>query len=101
MEKKAEKMKNDLEKEILELLQENQYLSIDSLSSKLYLSSSTVRRKLTSLQQKGLITRTHGGAKLNENNNFFPSFIYFTHKTHKTECAQFTFSGLLQTLVLH
>ncbi len=73
-------MKENQEKEILELLQNNQYATIDELAAKLYVSPSTVRRKLNSLQQKGLITRTHGGAQLNDDNNFFPSFTFRVHQ---------------------
>ena len=73
-------MKENQEKEILELLQNNQYASIEELAGKLYVSPSTVRRKLNSLQQKGLVTRTHGGAQLNDDNNFFPSFTFRVHQ---------------------
>ncbi len=73
-------MKENQEKEILELLQNNQYATIDELAEKLYVSPSTVRRKLNSLQQKGLVTRTHGGAQLNDDNNFFPSFTFRVHQ---------------------
>ena len=73
-------MKENQEKEILEILQTTQYASIDELAEKLYVSPSTVRRKLNVLQKKGLITRTHGGAQLNDDNNFFPSFTFRVHQ---------------------
>ena len=73
-------MKDNQEKEILEILQTNQYASIGELAKKLYVSDSTVRRKLDVLQKKGLITRTHGGAQLIESNNFFPSFAFRVHE---------------------
>ncbi len=72
-------MKENQEKDILEILQNNQYASIEELSEKLYVSPSTVRRKLDLLQKKGLVTRTHGGAQLNDENNFFPSFTFRVH----------------------
>lgn len=72
-------MKDTQEKELLEFLQTNQYASIDDLSKTLFVSPSTVRRKLDSLQKKGLITRTHGGAKINDENNFYPSFTFRVH----------------------
>lgn len=72
-------MKENQEKDILEILQSNQYASIDELAEKLYVSPSTVRRKLNVLQKKGLVTRTHGGAQLNDDNNFFPSFTFRVH----------------------
>ena len=73
-------MKENQEKEILEYLQNAQYATIDELAEKLFVSPSTVRRKLNDLQKKGLITRTHGGAQLNDDNNFFPSFTFRVHE---------------------
>jgi len=73
-------MKENQEKEILEFLQNNQYATIEDLTAKLFVSPSTVRRKLNALQKKGLITRTHGGAQLNDDNNFFPSFTFRVHQ---------------------
>ena len=78
--KRAKIMKEKQEKEILEILQNNQYVTIDELAHKLFISTSTVRRKLDVLQKKGLITRTHGGAQLNDENNFFPSFTFRVHQ---------------------
>lgn len=73
-------MKEKQEKDILEYLQNAQYATIDELAEKLFVSPSTVRRKLNDLQKKGLITRTHGGAQLNDDNNFFPSFTFRVHE---------------------
>lgn len=73
-------MKDHQEKEILEILQSNQYVTIDEIAAKLFVSPSTVRRKLNALQRKGLVTRTHGGAQLNDDNNFFPSFTFRVHQ---------------------
>lgn len=73
-------MKENQEKEILDFLQTKQYASIDELAEKLFVSPSTIRRKLNVLQEKGLITRTHGGAQLNDENHFFPSFTFRVHQ---------------------
>lgn len=73
-------MKDLQEKKLLEYLQINQFASIEDLAHTLYVSPSTVRRKLTSLQDKGLIIRTHGGAKINDENNFSPSFTFRIHQ---------------------
>ena len=73
-------MKENQEKEILEILQNKEYASIEELSAALFISPSTIRRKLNNLQKKGLITRTHGGAQLNDKNNFFPSFTFRVHQ---------------------
>ena len=73
-------MKENQEKEILEFLGTKQYATIDELAQKLFVSPSTIRRKLNALQQKGLITRTHGGAQINDDNHFFPSFTFRVHQ---------------------
>ena len=72
---------NDLkEKQLLEVLQKHQYLKIEDIAKKISVSTSTVRRHLNVLQQKGLIMRTHGGAKLIDDNAFLPSFTYRIHQ---------------------
>lgn len=73
-------MKENQEKELLDYLQNHQYATIDELAEKIFVSPSTIRRKLNVLQKKGLITRTHGGAQLNDENNFFPSFTFRVHQ---------------------
>ena len=57
------------QEQILELLRENSFLTVDRLSELTYTSPSSIRRDLTVLQNMYLIKRTHGGANaLNENN---------------------------------
>lgn len=73
-------MKKNQDRDILTILQSHQYASIEELAEALHVSTSTVRRKLSDLQEKGLITRTHGGAQLNDTNNFFPSFTFRIHQ---------------------
>ena len=73
-------MKDTQEREILDILRSRKRADIDELASLLYVSTSTVRRKLTALQQKGLITRTHGGAQINDECDFFPSFTFRSHQ---------------------
>ena len=52
-------MKENKEEEILGFLQERKYAEVGELAAKLYLSASTVRRRLTELEKKGLVTRAH------------------------------------------
>ena len=73
-------MKTSQEKNILEILETQQYASVDELASALLVSTSTIRRTLETLQQKGLVTRTHGGVKINSDNNFSPSFTFRIHQ---------------------
>ena len=73
-------MKISQEKKILEILETQQYASVEELSAILCISTSTVRRTLETLQQRGLVTRTHGGVKINSDNNFSPSFTFRIHQ---------------------
>ena len=57
-------MKDIQEKEIIDILQSKSFVKIEELSSTLSVSPSTVRRKLTELQSRGLVTRLRGGAQL-------------------------------------
>lgn len=50
------------QEQILELLHEHSYLSVEKLSELTYTSPSSVRRDLTQLQNMSLVRRTHGGA---------------------------------------
>lgn len=52
---------------ILEKLKQNGYMSVADLARYLYVSLPTVRRDLSSLENEGVLIRTHGGASyLNE-----------------------------------
>lgn len=73
-------MKTVQEKNVLEILETQQYASVDELATALCVSTSTIRRTLEILQQKGLVTRTHGGVKINSDNNFSPSFTFRIHQ---------------------
>jgi DeoR family galactitol utilization operon repressor len=57
---------NDRERKLLDLLMEDANLSVSDLSKLLDVSAVTVRSDLGSLEEKGFIIRTHGGA--------FPAF---------------------------
>ncbi len=71
---------NNLENLILNFLQDKKNASIEELASLTYVSPSTIRRKLEIMQNKGLVKRTHGGAVLNNDKNFFPSFTFRSHQ---------------------
>ena len=73
-------MKEKNEKHALNFLEKRQFASVAEISDALFVSPSTTRRILEHLQDKGLITRTHGGAKLNMVNNFTPSFTFRIHQ---------------------
>lgn len=57
----------DIERQqkILEILSDNKPYSVYKLSEMLYVSGATIRRDLTKMEQKGLVTRTFGAVMLN------------------------------------
>lgn len=66
--------------------------SIDELCEKFEVSEMTIRRDLSELQDKGLLIRTHGGAKLTESSFFEISFSakanqFVQEKMLIAECA--------------
>ena len=56
-------LKDERYEEILKILDEEKYISVSTLSKRLYVSLPTIRRDLTELQKRGMIIRSHGGAK--------------------------------------
>lgn len=54
------------EKELMEILKETSYATVDYLSQKLFISPSSIRRDLTNLEHSGLVKRTHGGVSLHD-----------------------------------
>ena len=56
-------LKEERQEKILEILEENNYITAVKLAKTLYSSLPTIRRDLNELNRKGLIIRNHGGAK--------------------------------------
>ena len=52
--------------EILDLLSETEYATVDYLAKKMNISSSSIRRDLKNLEERGLVTRSYGGVKIAE-----------------------------------
>lgn len=55
------------EEKIINILVQKDVMTVNELADKLYISKPTLRRDLIKLEQKGVITRTHGGASLIKN----------------------------------
>lgn len=68
----------DLERQaqILDILKEKKSISVEKLASLLYVSTATVRRDLNSMEKRGLINRTFGGAVLTESPNEESSIVF-------------------------
>lgn len=68
-------LKNERQKEILEILKKDSFATVASLAERLYASLPTVRRDLTLLEDDGYVKRCHGGAMILDENTKPP--IYF------------------------
>lgn len=62
------------QKNILNLVNEYKYVSVQKLSELTYTSPSSIRRDLAKLEDLFYLKRTHGGAQSLENNNSPPNF---------------------------
>lgn len=89
--------KNEREREIINILSENNgFISVKELCSKLYASESSVRRDLTVLEGRGLINRTHGGAELVNN---FSNVVAFSKRSHHNISAKRAIAKKAATLI--
>ena len=73
-------LNKEREQGILSILKLNGFVSVKQLCDTLFASESSIRRDLKSLEQRGLIKRSYGGASL-ENN--FSSIVTFNHRTRQ------------------
>ena len=55
-------MKKQRQKQILEIIGRDKFVTVDTLAKALFVSLPTIRRDLGELQKQGFITRSHGGA---------------------------------------
>lgn len=74
---------SEREKEIMNLLAQNDYATVEYLAEKIHISQSSIRRDLIRLEQKGLITRSYGGAELKNSVNRQIPFFLRSHKNVK------------------
>lgn len=70
------------ESEILHILKEKHYVTVDYLARIIRISSSSIRRDLTSLEAQGLIKRDHGGASLLPS---IPGMAPFSSRLHENK----------------
>jgi DeoR/GlpR family transcriptional regulator of sugar metabolism len=56
--------KCEREDEIMALLSESEYATVEYLSKKMNISASSIRRDLKNLEERGLVNRSYGGVKL-------------------------------------
>ena len=74
---------NEREREIMNLLAQNDYATVEYLAQKIHISPSSIRRDLKVLELKGLITRSYGGAEIKKSGNKQIPFYLRSHKNTK------------------
>ncbi len=79
-------MKNERQKELLEILKREGYTSTSKLAKLLYTSLPTIRRDLIFLEQAGYVVRSHGGVALPSPAALTPAD--FRRSSHWTEKQQ-------------
>lgn len=79
--------KSEREREIISIISDNDgFVSVKELCLKLFASESSIRRDLTTLENRGIIRRTYGGAELITN---FSNVITFEKRAyHNTEAKK-------------
>lgn len=65
---------NSRHEEILRILEERTFITVNELAERTFTSTSSIRRDLTYLQNNGLVIRTHGGVSLPITTNQVASF---------------------------
>lgn len=68
------------DQEIMKLLEQNNYVTVDFLAEKIHISPSSIRRDLQRLELKGLIVRSYGGAELKSSVNKQIPFYLRSHQ---------------------
>lgn len=66
---------SEREDKILDILKKNHFVTVVDLAKQCYVTEATIRRDLTHLAKKGMVTRLHGGASLAYKNSDVPFAI--------------------------
>ena len=77
--------KCEREDEILALLSETGYATVEYLSAKMNISASSIRRDLKNLEERGLVKRSYGGVKIAESGG---SRIPFDLRSHENSAQK-------------
>ena len=76
---------SERQNEILKIIGENTYVSVNELSRRTFTSPSSIRRDLTRLENLGLVNRSYGGASLPEINGRVAGFYNRLTKSIKAD----------------
>ena len=71
------------QKELLDIIGEAGYVSVEELAKKTFTSPSSIRRDLANMQNLGLVKRSHGGVSLPERNGRVAGFYNRSQKNVK------------------
>ena len=82
--------------EILALLSETEYATVDYLARKMSISSSSIRRDLKNLEERGLVTRSYGGVKIAEASG---KKIPFSLRSHENSIQKKQIAKAATTLI--
>lgn len=74
---------SEREKEIMHILNQNHYVTVEYLAQKIHISPSSIRRDLKRLESEGLIIRSYGGAELKASVNKKIPFVLRSHQNTK------------------
>lgn len=85
------------EQEIMELLKEKNYATVEYLSKKIHTSPSSIRRDLTLLEQKGLVKRSHGGVSLL---TALPGMAPFSMRLHEKKKEKMAIAKIASGMIL-
>lgn len=80
--------------EIMKILKNNHYVTVDYLVKEIKYSPASIRRDLTILQQQGLVTRSYGGVTLKDANT-----SPFKFRQHSMKIAKHAIAAKAATLV--
>lgn len=67
---------------IVEILKRDKFVSVNDLAKLTYTSASSIRRDLTALENKGVVSRFYGGARLTGSDNIAAPFERRLNKNH-------------------
>ena len=77
--------KGERKQEIMDILNETGYATVEFLSKKLHISPSSIRRDLTDLERRGEVVRSYGGVELVDRSH---KNIPFAIRTHESEAEK-------------
>ena len=78
---------SDRQEEILKIVGERTYITVNELARLTYTSPSSIRRDLTAMQNVGLVKRSHGGVSMPESLNVVASYYDRTNRNIKEKRA--------------